>query len=60
MSKVQQHDSKRRIALLIRHAYIITVDDAGRIIDDGAIAIEGTRIVEVGGDAAVTAKRVLR
>jgi cytosine/adenosine deaminase-related metal-dependent hydrolase len=58
MSKVQQHDSKRprRIALLIRHAYIVTVDDAGRIIDDGAIAIEGTRIVEVGGDAAVTAK----
>ena len=39
--------------LLIRHAYVITMDDAGTLIPDGAIAIAGRRIVRVGPDASV-------
>ena len=48
----------RRITLLIRHAYVITMDDDQRIFADGAIAIDGGRIVEVGDDAAVVARYV--
>ena len=38
----------RPVDLLVRHAYLITLDDADSIVDDGAIAIEGRRIVAVG------------
>jgi cytosine/adenosine deaminase-related metal-dependent hydrolase len=41
------------IDLLIRHAYIMTLDDEGRLIDDGAIAIAGRRIVEIGPDGTL-------
>jgi cytosine/adenosine deaminase-related metal-dependent hydrolase len=43
----------RTIDLLVRHAYLITMDDRDTIIDDGAVAIEGQRIVAVGQDAAI-------
>ena len=43
----------READLLIRHAYVITMDDDGRLIDDGAIAIVGRRIVAVGEDAEI-------
>ncbi|MGI9860852.1 hypothetical protein SDD30_05620 [Moorella naiadis] len=33
---------------LLVHGTIITVDDRRRIIDDGAIAIEGREIVDIG------------
>src|SRR6185295_1225600 len=46
-------DGPRRVALLIRHAYVITMDDQRRIIADGAIAIDGGRIIAVGDDAAL-------
>ena len=46
----------RRIGTLVRHAHILTMDDADRIIEDGAIAIEGGRIVDVGEDAAVAGR----
>lgn len=39
----------------VRHAYVITTDDAGRLVEDGAIAIAGRRIVEVRTDAGVVA-----
>lgn len=39
--------------LLIRHAHVITMDDAGTQITDGAVAITGRRITAVGPDVAV-------
>jgi len=48
----------RRITLLIRHAYVITMDDDQRIFADGAIAIDGGRIVDVGDDAALAPRYV--
>ena len=47
---------KRSISLLVRHAYVLTMDDAGTIFEDGAIAIDGGRIVDVGDDASVSAR----
>src|ERR1043166_3527186 len=48
-------DAARSADLLVRHGYLITVDDADTIVEDGAIAIEGRRIVAVGPDAEVAA-----
>lgn len=45
------------VDILVRHAYVITMDDDGRLIPDGAVAILGRRIVDVGADEAI-AKRV--
>lgn len=45
-----------QIDLLIRHAYVITMDDAGRIVDDGAVAVVGRRIVDVGDDRIIAAR----
>jgi 5-methylthioadenosine/S-adenosylhomocysteine deaminase len=42
--------------LIIRHGYIITMDDAGRIYEDGAIAIRGGRILALGDDAEIAAR----
>jgi cytosine/adenosine deaminase-related metal-dependent hydrolase len=39
--------------LLIRHAHVITMDDAGTQVVDGAVAITGRRITAVGPDAEV-------
>lgn len=39
----------RRADLLIVNARLVTMDDAFRVIDGGTIAIEGARIVAVGG-----------
>ena len=46
----------RSVDLLVRHAYVITMDDDRRLIDDGAIAIAGRRIVDVGDDADLAAR----
>ena len=43
------------VDLLVRHALIITQDDQRRIIDDGALAVRGDRIVALGSTAEVTA-----
>ena len=40
----------RQVDLLIRHGYVITMDDERRIIVDGAVAIAGRRIVALGSD----------
>jgi 5-methylthioadenosine/S-adenosylhomocysteine deaminase len=42
--------------MLIRHAYVITMDDKGTIIPDGAIAIAGRRIVDVDDDSIVAGR----
>jgi len=49
-------ESDRRVDLLIRHGYVITMDDDDRILADGAIAIAGRRIVDVGTDADIEAR----
>ena len=49
-------DGSRSVDLLVRHAYVITMDDDRRLIDDGAIAIAGRRIVDVGDDADLAAR----
>lgn len=46
----------RAISLLVRHAYILTMDDAGTVFEDGAIAIDSSRIVDVGDDAAIAGR----
>ena len=45
----------RPVDLLIRHGYLITLDDSDTIVADGAVAIEGRRILAVGTDAEVSA-----
>ena len=58
MSNVEGADAggPRRVELVVRHAFVITMDDANRIFADGAIAIDRGRIVEVGEDAAVAGR----
>jgi 5-methylthioadenosine/S-adenosylhomocysteine deaminase len=56
-------NGKVQVDLIVRHAYVITMDDVGRVIKDGAIAIAERRIVDVGDDTAVahryTADRII-
>lgn len=53
MTAVEGGHPPIRADLLVRHAYVVTVDDAGRIFADGAIAVDRGRIIEVGDDAVV-------
>lgn len=39
--------------LLIRHAWLITMDDQGSVFPDGAVAVGGNRILAVGEDADI-------
>jgi 5-methylthioadenosine/S-adenosylhomocysteine deaminase len=41
--------------ILVRHAHVITMDDAGTRIDDGAIAIAAGRVAALGPDREVAA-----
>lgn len=41
--------------LLVTHATVLTMDDAGTVIDDGAVAVRGRDIVAVGHTAEVAA-----
>ncbi len=42
--------------LIIAHAYVVTMDGQRRMFADGAIAVEGTRILDVGPTADVLAR----
>ncbi|MFZ4285101.1 amidohydrolase family protein [Variovorax sp. HJSM1_2] len=44
------------IDLLITHGTVITVDGARRVIEDGAVAVQGDRIVAVGDTAELQAR----
>ncbi|MEV0714306.1 amidohydrolase family protein [Asanoa sp. NPDC050611] len=46
------------VDLLVRHGHVIAMDDAGTLIPDGAVAVAGGRIVDVGADATVAARCV--
>lgn len=42
--------------LIVRHGYLITMDDERRHIEDGAIAIARGRILALGPDAEICAR----
>lgn len=42
--------------LLVLHGQVLTLDDTRRIINDGAVAVSGTRIVAVGSSAELAAR----
>ena len=48
--------SAERLAadLIVRHAYVITMDAADTVVEDGAIAIRGRDIVEIGDDRDIS------
>src|SRR5262249_45083267 len=46
-----------QVDLLVRHGWVITMDEQRRIFPDGAIAIVGNRIVDVGPDVTVSEGR---
>ncbi|MBX3174734.1 MAG: amidohydrolase family protein [Gemmatimonadaceae bacterium] len=48
--------SVERVDILIANGTVITMDSGRRVIEDGAVAIRGTRIVEVGSTADLRAK----
>jgi 5-methylthioadenosine/S-adenosylhomocysteine deaminase len=44
-----------RVDLIVRNGYVITMDDADRIFENGAIAVSDGRIAAVGDSQAITA-----
>ncbi len=51
----REHSTEHEVDLLLRHARIITMDPARRILVDGAVAVGDGRILEVGPDREVSA-----
>ena len=47
-----------QVDLLVRHGYVMTMDDHGALIEDGAIAVVGRDIVAVGRDADIASRYV--
>ncbi len=45
--------TKTRCDLLIRNAYVLTMDAKGTAYPDGAIAVDGRNIVAVGKEAEI-------
>src|SRR5919112_102301 len=46
----------RRVSLIVSHGTVITVDAQRRVIEDGAVAIDGTRIADVGRASDIAAR----
>ncbi|HET7128491.1 MAG TPA: amidohydrolase family protein [Gaiellaceae bacterium] len=55
MENERRQGTRSRVAvdLLIRHAHVVTMDSARRVIHDGAVAVSGREIVAVGADDAL-------
>ncbi|MFX1675452.1 amidohydrolase family protein [Paraburkholderia sp. A2WS-5] len=49
-------DHREHVDVLIMHGCVITVDVARRVIEDGAVAVKGERIVAVGTSAGLAEK----
>ena len=50
---VQSSGLPREVDLLLTGGTVVTVDSLGRVISDGAVAIDGSVIVSVGSSAEV-------
>ncbi len=57
---MSQPPAPRLVDLLIVHGTVITVDGARRVIEDGAVAVRGDRIVAVGSSTELLAGYVAR
>jgi cytosine/adenosine deaminase-related metal-dependent hydrolase len=44
------------VDLIVRHGHLVTMDDARRVIEDGAVAVSDGRIVDLGPDDEVVAR----
>jgi cytosine/adenosine deaminase-related metal-dependent hydrolase len=55
MEPVMTEDAARQCDLLVRNAYVITLDEQRNVYPRGAVAISGRRIVAVGADSDVGA-----
>ncbi|OAJ54426.1 amidohydrolase [Paraburkholderia ginsengiterrae] len=51
-------DNRERVDVLIENGCVITVDPQRRVIDNGAVAVKGDRIVAVGETSALASKYV--
>jgi 5-methylthioadenosine/S-adenosylhomocysteine deaminase len=49
-------DARRPVSLVVTGGTVVTVDAARRVIDPGAVAIDGTSIVAVGSPAEIAAR----
>ena len=50
---VAAQSGQRQVSLLLTNATVVTMDGAGRVLNDGAVAIDGRDIVAVGSAAAI-------
>src|SRR5687768_6543098 len=44
---------QRRVSLVVRNGIVVTMDPANRVLQNGAVAIEGSDIVAVGETPAI-------
>ncbi len=51
-------DNRERVDVLIKNGCVITVDPERRVIDDGAVAVKGERIVAVGSTSELASRYV--
>ncbi|HKT96536.1 MAG TPA: amidohydrolase family protein [Paraburkholderia sp.] len=49
-------DNREHVDVLIVHGCVMTIDPARRVIDDGAVAVKGERIVAIGKTAELCAR----